>query len=308
MAVHSRDGRAAAFFIGPNFLGFLVFVAGPLVASLLMAFVHYDPTRSPQWAGLDNFIQMLGFHYRDGRLVANDPDFWHFLFNTLFMMIGIPIGMFGSFLLAVMLSARTRGLLFYRTIYFLPHIAAAVAVCVVWIMVLQPDNGLLNQFLRPITRLFGAEPPRWLGSETWAKPALIIMGLWQGVGGVNMILYLAALQTIPEELYESASIDGANSWQKLINITWPMVSPTTFFIFVISCIGGFQAGFNQAFIMTEGGGPNGATTTLSYYIYTAAYQDWRMGYAAAIAWVLFVMVLGLTLINWRFGGRVVHYE
>ena len=213
MAVRSKEGRAALFFVGPNFVGFVVFVAGPLVASLIMAFLYYDPTRSARFAGLNNFIDLLGFHFENGSLKANDPDFWYYLYNTLFLMLGIPIGMLGSFVLAVMLSARTRGLVFYRTVYFMPHIAAAVAVCVVWIFVLQPDHGLINQMLRPVLggvegalRWLGADvtlsAPKWLGSKGWAKPSLIVMGLWQGVGGVNMILYLAALQNIYDELYE----------------------------------------------------------------------------------------------------------
>lgn len=318
MAVRKREWRAALLFVGPNVVGFLVFVAGPLVASLVMAFLHYDSTQPAHAAGWDNFVSLLGFHRDGGRLVANDRDFWDYFGNTLVLMLGIPIGMLLSFFLAVLLSARTRGLVFYRTLYFLPHISSAVAVCVVWIFVLQKDVGLLNQFIQPaldgLSHALGWvgvqahwTAPDWLGEKRWAKPALILMGLWQGAGGVNMILYLAALQTIPDELYESASIDGAGAWSKMRHITWPMVSPTTFFIFVISCIGGFQAGFNQAYMMTQGG-PDGATTTLVYYIFNNAYIDFRMGYAAAIAWVLFVLVLGLTLLNWRFGGRVVHYD
>ncbi len=303
MAVRTKEGRAALLFIGPNALGFVVFVAGPLVASLLMAFLYYDPTRPARFAGLNNFIDLLGFHVENGALKANDPDFWHYLFNTVFLMLGIPIGMIGSFLLAVMLSARTRGLVFYRTIYFLPHIAAAVAVCVVWIFVLQPDRGLLNQMLGWLH----IPGPPWLRDYWWAKIGLIVMGFWQGVGGVNMILYLAALQNISDELYESASIDGAGALSKMIHITWPMVGPTTFFIFVISCIGGFQSGFNQAYLMTQGG-PDGSTTTLVYHLFNKAYIDFEMGYAAAISWILFVLVFGLTLMNWRYGGRVVHYD
>ncbi|MCG3178059.1 MAG: Lactose transport system permease protein LacF [Phycisphaerae bacterium] len=303
MAVRTKEGRAALLFAGPNFLGFLLFVLGPVVASFLMAFTYFDPTRPPRFAGLQNFIDLLGFHMEGGRLRANDPHFWFYFYNTLFLMLGIPIGMVGSFLLAVMLSARTRGLVFYRTVYFLPHIASAVAVCVVWIFVLNTDRGLINSALG----FFGLPGPRWLGSAAWAKPALILMGLWQGVGGVNMILYLAALQNIPDDLYESASIDGAGGWHKLVHITWPMVSPTTFFIFVISCIGGFQAGFQQAYLMTDGG-PKGSTTTLAYYIFNMAYTDFRMGYAAAISWVLFLLVFALTILNWRFGGRAVHYD
>ena len=148
--------------------------------------------------------------------------------------------------------------------------------------------------------------PYWLTDEKWAKPALIIMSVWQTVGGYNMILYLAALQGVPRDLYDAAEVDGATNWQKFWNVTWPQISPTTFFIAIMSVIGGFQAGFDPAYIMT-GGGPNGATTTIIYYIYNNAFEWHQMGYAAAIAWVLFVIVFIFTVLQWRFFSRQVHY-
>ena len=148
--------------------------------------------------------------------------------------------------------------------------------------------------------------PGWLQDVLWAKPALIIMGIWGSMGGTNMILYLAALQNIPPELYEAAEIDGAGAWSRFWRITWPMVSPTTFFLTIMGIIGGFQGGFNQAHVMT-GGGPAGSTTTISYYIYQNAYVWFRMGYAASLAWVLFLIVFALTMANWRFGQKRVHY-
>jgi multiple sugar transport system permease protein len=148
--------------------------------------------------------------------------------------------------------------------------------------------------------------PGWLEDVFWAKPALILMGIWGSMGGTDMILYLAALQGIPPELYEAAEIDGANAWDRFWKITWPMVSPTTFFIMIMGVIGGFQGGFNQAHVMT-GGGPAGSTTTISYYIYQNAYVWFRMGYAASVAWMLFLVVFVLTMLNWRFGQKRVHY-
>ena len=168
---------------------------------------------------------------------------------------------------------------------------------------------MINSLIEATFSLVGLKVtgPDWLGDPTWAKPALIVMGLWSGVGGINMILYLAALQGINPELYEAAEIDGAGRWSKFWAITWPLLSPTTFFITVVSTIGGFQGGFQAAFIMTQGG-PAGSTTTLSYYIHNNAYVFYRMGYAASIAWVLFLCVFVVTVINWRYGGQLDPHE
>ncbi|MFH1406956.1 MAG: sugar ABC transporter permease, partial [Candidatus Omnitrophota bacterium] len=233
---------------------------------------------------------------------------WKFLYNTLFLMLSIPIAMFGSLALAVAMNQKIKGITTFRAIYFLPTISSGVALCILWKWIYNPDFGLLNSMIAKLGSLLNVPlgGPNWLLSTTWAKPALMIMAFWVSLGGYNMILYLASLQGISRELYEAADIDGANGWQKFWRITWPMISPTTFFIGIMSVIGGFQGGFMAARIMT-GGGPHYATTTIEYYIFMKLY-DWQaVGYAATIAWLLFVMIFVVTLINWRFGGKLVHY-
>ncbi len=289
----------------PNFLGFMIFTLLPILASFGLAFMDWDLITAPHFVGLKNFIQLLGFHTEGGRLAANDPDFWKFLGNTGFLMLGIPLNMAASLILAMIMNKKLRGIVVFRTIYFLPSICAGVAIFMLWQWIYNPDFGLLNTILRKISGGL-ITGPHWLTSPAWAKPALILMGVWTEMGGYNMILYLAGLQGIPRELYEAADIDGASSWQKFWHITWPMLTPTTFFIFVMSMIGGFQGGFQQAYIMT-GGGPAGSTTTIEYYIFNNVYVWQHMGYAAAIAWVLFAMIFVVNLATWRFGGRVVHY-
>ena len=286
-----RDTIGGYFFLLPNFLGFLLFTSLPVLASLLLAFVDWDILTPPEWVGIENFVRLMKDHL-----------FWKYVGNTMFLMIGIPVGMFASLALALLMNRKLRGIVIFRTIYFLPSLSAGVALCMLWRWIYNPDFGLLNAFLAKV----GIDGPEWLASIVWAKPAIMLMGLWTGVGGTTMILYLAGLQTIDLELYEAADIDGANGWQKFWNITWPMLTPTTFFIFVMGIIGGFQGGFQAVYIMT-GGGPAGATTTISYYIYNNAYQWFKMGYAASIAWFLFLVILIVTLFNWKYGGKVVHY-
>lgn len=305
-------------FLLPNLLGFLAFTLLPVAACFGLSLVDYDlsPIASLQevreqvrWVGLGNFARLLGFHHEAGRLVANDAEFWRYLGNTLFLMLGIPLGIAGSLALALLLNQRLRGITFFRTIYFLPTVSSAVAVVIVWKWILhqQPNEvGLLNSLLMV---LGVRHPPDWLGSMAWAKPAFIIMTLWATVGGYNCVLYLAGLQGVPEELYEAAALDGAGPWTRLRHITWPMLSPTTFFVVTMSIISGLQGSFlfTAAFLMT-GGGPAGATTTVMLYIYNYAISWHQLGYAAAIACVLLALVFGLTLINWRFGQRLVHYQ
>lgn len=307
----------AYLFILPNFIGFLIFTSLPVVASLLLSFADWDLLSPPKFAALKNFISLLGFQFTgDGvccpwysylffwkYFTPRDPEFWKFLYNTVFMMSGIPIGMFGSLILAVMLNKRLRGTVFFRTVYFIPSISSAVAIALLWRWIYNPDYGLLNFVLNK----FEIAGPGWLTDPDWAKPSLILMGLWGGIGSMNMLLYLAALQGIPQHLYEAARIDGANSFQKFRHITLPMLTPTTFFIFIMSVIGGFQGGFQNAYLMTRGG-PGGATTTIEYYIYNNAFVWFNMGKASAIAWFLFLIILGITLFNWRFGGRKVQYQ
>lgn len=289
-------------FILPNFLGFLAFTSLPVLASLLFAFTDWDLFTPLKWVGFKNFVTLLGFHREAGHLAANDPIFWKYTGNTLFLMMTIPISMAGSLFLAVIMNRKLKGMVFFRTIYFLPTISAGVALYVLWRWIYNPDFGLLNAMLAQVH----IKGPPWLSSIVWAKPALMLMGLWASIGGFNMILYLAGLQGIDPQLYEAADIDGANQWQKLWNITIPMLGPTTFFIFIMSVISGFQGGFDMAYIMT-GGGPAGATTTIQYYLYNNAFRWFKMGYAASIAWFIFFAIFGVTLLNWRIGGKLVHY-
>ena len=300
-----REAVAGYFFVLPNFTGFLIFTSLPVLASFVLAFVDWDLITKPHFVGFKNVIQLLGFQWEGARLLPRDPDFWKFLGNTGFLMLGIPLNMAASLLLALVMNQKLKGIVFFRTIYFLPSICSGVAIYMLWQWIYNPDFGLLNTLLRKVSGGWIAGP-HWLTSTAWAKPALILMGVWTEMGGYNMILYLAGLQSIPRELYEASEIDGANAWQKFWHITWPMLAPTTFFIFVMSMIGGFQGGFQQAYIMT-GGGPAGSTTTIEYYIFNNVYVWQHMGYAAAIAWVLFALVFVVNLLTWRFGGRVVHY-
>lgn len=291
------EALAAFGFLAPNFIGFLIFTSLPVFASLLLSFVSWDLLSPPQLVGFANFIQLF-----------KDPLFWKFCWNTVYLMMSIPISMAGSLLLALALNQKLKGIVFFRTVYFLPTICAGVAVYMLWRLLYSADFGLFNLTIAKIGEIFHIplKGPNWLTDERWAKPALMIMNVWQTVGGYNMILYLAALQGVPRDLYEAAEIDGASSWHKFWHVTWPQISPTTFFIATMSIIGGFQSGFDPAFIMT-GGGPNGSTTTIIYYLFNNAFQWHQMGYAAAIAWVLFLIIFLFTVVKWKVFGKSVYY-
>jgi multiple sugar transport system permease protein len=284
----------ALTFLLPNFLGFLAFTAWPLIASFLMSFTSWDLLNPPRWVGLSNFVDLLGFHKSPDGWKANDPLFWKYFGNTLFFLIGLPINMVISLLLAVALNQNLRFTYVYRLIFFLPSILAGVAIFYLWRFIYNPQFGPINSLLAQI----GIAGPDWLASPLWAKPALMLMGSWAAIGGTGMILYLAALQGVPKELYEAAEIDGAGFVHKFFTITWPSVAPVTFFILTMGLIHGLQSGFDAAYIMT-GGGPYGSTTTLGYYIYRKAYELFEMGYASAIAWVLFALIFTLTALNWK---------
>ena len=288
-----RYSLSGYLFILPNFIGFLLFMFLPILAALVLAFVKWDMLSPipPKFVAFDNFIKLIHDNY-----------FWRYSWNTVFLMMVIPVQMLGSLFLAIVLNQKLKGIVLFRAIYFLPTISAGVALLILWTWIFQYDVGLFNSMLAAV----GIKGPNWLMSMTWAKPAIMIMTFWTAVGGYSMVLYLASLQGISPDLYEAADIDGANAWQRFWSITWPLVSPTTFFIFITSIIGGFQGGFEAAYVMTQGG-PSGATTTLSYYIYNHAYQYFNMGYASAISWFLFIAIFIVTLFNWRFGGKRVVY-
>ncbi|HOX09071.1 MAG TPA: sugar ABC transporter permease [Candidatus Omnitrophota bacterium] len=306
----TKETIAAYGFLAPNLIGFMVFTFIPVFISLILSFFKWDILTTPQFIGFENFSQLLGFHKdaATNSIVANDPKFWQYLWNTVFLMFSIPVCMMASLGLAIALNRKVRGESMFRTIFFLPSICPGVAISILWLWIFNPEYGMLNNIIYWGGKLLGfsLQGPLWLNSPGWAKPALMLMNFWIAIGGMNMILYLAALQGIPRDFYEAAEIDGANGWQKFWAITWPQISPTTFFIAIMSIIGGFQGGFMQAYIMT-GGGPGGATTTIEYYIFNNLYTWQNVGYAAAIAWFLFMVIFVVSLVNWRFGGKLVHY-
>jgi multiple sugar transport system permease protein len=293
-----RESFTGYAFISPWLIGFLVFTAGPVIASLLISFHSWSLLSTPEWVGLANYQ----------RILSEDPLFLTSLWNTAYYVIlSVPLGICLALALALMLNLPMRGMGIFRTVFFLPSITNIVAVSVLWLWVFNPEFGLLNSVLR----LFGVDGILWLQSEGWAKPAFVVMSLW-GVGG-SIIIFLAALQGIPRELYEAASLDGAGSARRFFHITLPMISPALFFSLVIGSIGSFQV-FAQAFVMTGSaqpgseGGPNNATLFIVLYLYKKAFQEFSMGYAAALAWLLFFIILFFTVVQTRLSRRWVYYE
>lgn len=282
-----RDNLSGFGFLLPNIIGFLIFVFIPVFVSLVLSLYEWDLFHDPKFVGLSNFVTLF-----------KDPYFWKYLWNTLYFMIGIPVGMAVSLFMAVAMNQKLRGIVFFRTMYFLPVISSMVACALLWRWIYNPDFGLLNALLK---MLGVANPPAWLSSSKYAKPAIIMMCVWKNAG-YNMLLYLAALQGIPESLYEAADIDGANNFHKFWHVTVPLLGPTHFFILIMSVIGVFQM-FGEIFMMTQGG-PGGSTTTITYYIYNNAFQWFKMGYASAISWVLFAMMFAVTMIQWKYLARM----
>ena len=305
-----KEAAAGFLFLLPNVLGFLIFTLVPVIVSLVLSFVRWDMLSPAHFIGLTNFINLLGFHKEAfGGIVPNDPLFWQCLGNTLFLMMIIPVQIMASLGLAMAMTKKLKFINFFRAVFFMPTITNGVAICLLWAWIYNYDFGLLNNLMVRFGNFISVPFTRvpWLVSTAWAKPSLMLMGLWIMIGGYNMILFMAALQGVPRELYEAAQIDGAGSWHKFWSITWPMISPTTFFVTIMAIIGGFQGGFMQAYIMT-GGGPDRSTTTLEYLIYNHLYSWQHVGYAAAIAWFVFIVVFVVTLLNWRFGGKLVQYS
>jgi multiple sugar transport system permease protein len=298
-ALQKRESRAAIFFLAPGLVTFTTFVLLPVLASLILSLTRWDLFSPPEFVGLENYVRLLGFHSENGRLIPNDPDFWRSLGNTLFYMLTIPVNLLLAMTIASLLNEAIpwRGL--FRTLYFLPVVCTLVAVAILWRWIFNPDYGLLNYFLG----LIGIDGPGWLASRAWAKPAIMIVMLWKGLG-YSIVIYLAGLQTVPEELHEAARLDGAGIWTRFWRITFPLLMPTHFFLAVIGVIWGFQT-FDTVFVMT-GGGPAGSTEPVLLYLYNNAFKWFEMGYASAIAWVLFVLMMAATLVQWRLAGARAH--
>lgn len=285
-----REFYAGYFFASPWLIGFLLFGGGPLVFSLFMSFCEYDAMSAPHFVGAGNYIEMF----------TRDQLFWKSLWNTLYMAIGIPLGMALSLGIALLLNYEVRGMAVYRTFFYLPAIMPGVAASLLWIWMFNPHEGIINALLAR----FGIEGPAWLQDEWWSKPALILMGLW--CSGAGMIIWLAGLKGIPRHLYEAAEIDGAGKFRMFFNITLPMLSPYILFNMVMGLIGTFQI-FTQAYIMTRGG-PMESTWFYAFNLFTYAFRYMRMGYASALAWVLFFIILALTLVQLWLAKRWVYYE
>lgn len=305
-------------FLLPNLLGFAVFTAGPVAFAFGAGFTNWDlqSTEGLRFVGLENFANMF-----------TDNQFWLYLVNTVYFLLGMPLAIAGSLGVALLLNANIRGLVAYRTLLYIPSVTSGVAIMILWKVLYNPTFGPINRFIEGLLGLLGidAKGPDWLLSTNnllalgvekvgfvpaqfglGAREAIIIMGIWAAVGGGNTLLYLAALGNVPAELTEAAELDGASKWNVFKHVTWPQLAPTTFFIVVMGFIGGLQGGFEQARIMT-GGGPAGTTTTLAYYIYNKAFVEYQMGYASAVSLVLFLMILAVTLVNWKFGNKEVNY-
>jgi multiple sugar transport system permease protein len=273
-------------------------VALPVVVSLLLSFVDWNLLRPPEWVGLANYRQLL----------ARDPVFWRVVRNTVYFMATIvPLQLALGLLLAAALNQPLRGRLVYRVIYFMPVVTTIVAGAIVFQFLLNRDFGLVSIAIWRLAEWTGLpiQPPDFLNSTTWSKPAVVLLTLWKNTG-FTMVIYLAALQGVPRELYDAAEVDGANAWQRFRRVTLPLISPTTFFLFIIQMIGAFQL-FTEAYTMTRGG-PAQSTLTVVYYIYQNAFQFGRMGKASAIAWFLFVFIFIFTWLQTRLQRRWVYYE
>ena len=285
--------KLGMIFLLPWTIGFIIFTAYPMIASFLYSFSIYHSKRPLEWVGLANYATML-----------TDDIFWKSLWNTIYMVgIGVPLTLFASFLCAVLLNLKVPGQAFYRVVYFLPSIVPTVAGTILWIWLLNPQTGLVNTTLAGI----GIDGPNWRADPYWAKPALMLLGLW-GMGGTIMI-YLSGLQDVPIQLIEAAELDGASWWQRLWNITIPMVSPITLFNLITGVIGMFQY-FAQAYVFRGGGelgDPLNSTMFYSVYLYQDGFLFLKMGYASAMAWVLFVIILLCTLALLKVSDRFTYY-
>ncbi|HVL24857.1 MAG TPA: sugar ABC transporter permease [Thermomicrobiales bacterium] len=276
------QARTGLVFIAPAMFLFAVFVILPAVTAFYLSFTEYDILRPARWVGLDNYRRLL-----------DDSLFHRGLRNvTLYTAIYVPSMIAVSLLLASALNRKRPGVVFFRAIYYLPVVTSPVAASTVWMWLLNKDFGVVNQLLGTI----GINGPAWLANSRTALYAIIIVTLWQGIGG-NMIIYLAGLQGVPNELYEAARLDGANAVQTFRDITWPMLRTTTLFVVTVTLIGSFQL-FDQAYVMTQGG-PGYATLTPVYHIYSTGFERLQMGYASSQAFIVFLVILFVTIIQLR---------
>ncbi len=285
-----REVIDAYVFMSPVIIGLLVFTVGPIIVSLFLSFTKYNLLSDPKWIGIDNYIKMYG-----------EALFWKSLtVSAIYSVISVPLGLVVALFLAILLNRKMRGVYLFRSIYYLPTVISGVGVAMLWRWIFNGQYGILNTLLRTV----GIKGPNWLLDEHYALAALIITSIW-GVGG-TMLIFLAGLQGIPNELLEAAEIDGAGKWAQFRFITLPMISHVTFFNLVLGIIGALQV-FTDAFVITNGG-PNNSTLFIAVYLYRHAFMYLNFGYAAALAWVLFIIVMLLTLMVFRSSPLWVFYE
>ena len=289
-----REQRAAYLFLSPWLFGLLVFWLVPIIGSLLLSFSEWNIITSPEWVGLDNYRDMI-----------DDRTFWLSIRVTLkYLLLSVPLYIVCGLLLSLVLNLKIRGINVFRTILFLPSVLSGVAVAVLWVALLNPDVGAVNEFLRALGM---EDPPRWLDSPTWAVPSVVLVGLW-GIGG-GAIIYLAGLQNIPAQLYEAALLDGAGPWQRFRYVTLPMITPTLLFVLLTSLIEAFQV-FDIAYVLSRGG-QGGLGDSLQFYLinlWNEAFVNSNYGYASALAWVLVLTAAAVILVIFRTSGRWVYYE
>lgn len=288
-----QENLIGYLFASPWLLGLIVLGAFPIIASFYISFTNYDMISTPNFVGLANYRILF----------TNDALFWKSLGNTFYhVIIAIPLGIVVGVSLALLLNNKIKGMSVYRTLFYLPNVVSIVAMALLWLWLFQPSFGIINEILSPIYKLFNMEPLRWHQAVETSKMTLILMGLWSAGG--SMVIYLAQMQDIPNSLYESAEIDGANWIKKTIYITLPLMTPSIFFNFIMGLIGGFQV-FTIAYIMT-GGGPSRSTYYYAYYMFDKMIADQAMGMASAMAWILLIIVLIFTMVALRLNKYVVY--
>jgi multiple sugar transport system permease protein len=300
-----RESLTGYLFASPWLLGFFALTFGPMILSFLFAFLRWDgiSPKTIAWVGLGNYFRAF-----------RDPDVRIALANTAYYsFLSVPLSLAFALALALLLNQKLRCISLFRTIFYMPSVISGVGTIMMWLWVFNPDYGLLNGALRQGCNLLaslGIESarhwalPKWLMSESWAIPSLILMNLWGA--GASMLIFLAALQNVPDSLYEAAELDGAGRWSQFVHVTIPQISPAIFFNLIMGIIGSFQV-FAPSFLMT-GGGPNKATLFYVLYLYDKAFLDFEIGYASALAWILFVIIMFFTLLVVRSGKRWVYYE
>jgi len=292
-ALRRREAAWGILFALPWLLGLMIFVLGPMLVSFYLSFSKYDIVSSPEWIGIANYV----------RAFTNDEQFWPSLGRTFhYALMVVPLGTAGSLALAMLLNRPQRGTTIFRTLYFLPHLTPIAAMAILWIWLLHPSVGPVNYLLS----LIGIDGPGWLSNPKWALNSIIMISLWAYLGGDTMLIFLAGLQGVPQELYDASEVDGAGPWSKFLNVTLPMISPTLFFCLILGVIGALKV-FALAYIATQGG-PSWATWFYALHLYRWSFEYFDMGYGAALAWIFTLILVALTIFQFRISRRWVHYE